>query len=296
MRFFLPLFLLLYTQNVFCLAPTSGFELPDSVREMTFRFKTVGNLIALPMKINDSIEVNLILDTACKNMLLFGKRFTDLLKIDLRKTFTIPGLGSKQHSMGWLSIDNRVDIQGLKGEDISIMVIPGEQLLSGNENVDGVIGYQIFHRFEIELDFSKHLITLRRAEESHPKQGFVQLPLILAGTYPVINSLITTSAGKAKPCHIMIDTGSALGLLVKTKDENRLSFPLRFVGVGLNGEISGNKTITREVSLNGLVLKNVPTRTILSHAHHDVSLGMEVLKNYHLIINYSQSYVCLKKL
>ena len=54
--------------------PDAGFFMPDELNEMTLHYKTYHNLILLPVTINDSVHVNLILDTGCRNLVLFGRR------------------------------------------------------------------------------------------------------------------------------------------------------------------------------------------------------------------------------
>jgi hypothetical protein len=70
----------------------SGFFIPDTVREMTVRYKNIRNLIVLPMVLNDSIRVNLILDTGCRTLVLFGNRFSKLLSTE---RFNFPGMATE---------------------------------------------------------------------------------------------------------------------------------------------------------------------------------------------------------
>ena len=58
----------------------AGFSLPEDVSEVSLKFQSIRNLIVLLVVINDSIQVNLILDTGCRNLVLFGKRFQKLFK------------------------------------------------------------------------------------------------------------------------------------------------------------------------------------------------------------------------
>ena len=76
--------------------PRAGFFLPDSVTELTIKFQAVRNLIVLPVTLNDSITVNLILDTGCRNLLLFGKKFQELLNAQSGRTIQFSGLGEGQ--------------------------------------------------------------------------------------------------------------------------------------------------------------------------------------------------------
>src|SRR5688572_27346661 len=88
----------------------AGFFLPDSIREMTMKYRSVNNLIILPVIINDSIAVNLILDTGCRNLVLFGKRFQKVLPLNKSKEIIFSGLGSGAAVKGHLAVDNSVSI------------------------------------------------------------------------------------------------------------------------------------------------------------------------------------------
>jgi hypothetical protein len=83
-----------------------GFSMPDSVREVTFRYKTVQGLILLPVIINDTVKVNLILDTGCRNLVLFGKRFQKLFDIQPGREVKFSGLGAGHPVVGGVSLNN----------------------------------------------------------------------------------------------------------------------------------------------------------------------------------------------
>src|SRR5687767_14368562 len=91
-------------------SPNFGFCLPDSVNEMTLHYRAVRNLIILPVIINDSIKVNLILDTGCRNLVLFGKRFQKLLELNPGRQVQFSGLGSGKPVSGFLSLSNKTSI------------------------------------------------------------------------------------------------------------------------------------------------------------------------------------------
>jgi hypothetical protein len=79
--------------STFCL-PDSGFFIPDSVKEVTLRYRTVQNLIVLPVVINNFVSVNLILDTGCRNLVLFGKKFENLFQFSKGREVKFSGLGT----------------------------------------------------------------------------------------------------------------------------------------------------------------------------------------------------------
>ena len=108
--------------------PAAGFSLPDSVSEMTLRYRTVKDLIVLPVTINDSLQVNLILDTGCRNLILFGKRFRKRLRIHPGKSVEFSGLGSGAAVTGALSIGNKVSINEVLGKQIPVVVVANNNL------------------------------------------------------------------------------------------------------------------------------------------------------------------------
>jgi predicted aspartyl protease len=283
--------------SAFC-SPDSGFFLPDSVNEMTLRYRSIKNLIVLPVVINDSITVNLILDTGCRNLVLFGKRFEKLFNSSLSRKVQFSGLGSGKPVQGYLSLSNKVAIHQVLGERIPIVVVPNKNVMAMYRNVHGVIGYEIFFKFEIELNPQAETITFRPAMRANAPFGFFRVPLRIVDCRPVINSEVQMDSDTDKKYDMMIDTGSTLGLLVKTTSMDRFNSnsSRKIIGIGFNGAIYGYKIQVGYISLEGFVINNLLTGVIESPWHNYASIGMEVLKDYIVVINYYKSYACFKKL
>jgi hypothetical protein len=290
----IPAITLLCT-TALCL-PDSGFFLPDSVKEMTLRYRSIKNLIILPVVIN-RIPVNLILDTGCRNLVLFGKKFEKLLDLNPGSKVKFSGLGSGAPLTGSLSINNRITIEQVLGERIPVVVVPDRKLFTEHRGIDGVIGYDIFFKFEIEINTREGLITFRAAEHSSPPYAFSRVPLRIVETRPVMDSNVLIRSENKTDYEIMIDTGSTLGLLVKTADlenfKNR-NFT-QTIGYGFNGPVRGYQTISEHLLLEGLTMTDVPTGVIECAGANYASIGMEVLKDYIVVINYLKMYVCFKK-
>ena len=141
----------------------TGFSLPDSLTEFTLRYTTVDNLIILPVRINDSISVNLILDTGCRNIILFGKRFVSLFDYKNGRSIQFSGMGSGNAVQGMVSLNNTISIGAVFGNTLPIIVVSDKNVLKNYRHVHGIIGYDIFTRFEVQLDPAKQLITFRSA-------------------------------------------------------------------------------------------------------------------------------------
>ena len=300
LRLLTATFVLLFSFNTALPAsrPTAGFFLPDSVREMTIRYKTMRNLMILPVTINDSVEVNLILDTGCRNLVLFGKKFKKLLKVTSGRPVIFSGLGNGRSVSGALSIGNKVSINEVLGEQIPVVVVSGAHVFDKYHKVDGVIGYDIFVKFEIEINPAQRTITFRPALTSQPPYGYTQVPLKIVDARPILQSEVHVDKKSARQFDLMIDTGSSLALLLKTTtiEDFEHHRDVKVLGFGFNGAVSGYQTTSRLLRIRGLEMSNVATGIVSSSWHNNASIGMDVLKDYVVILNYCKAYAWFKPL
>ena len=114
----------------------------------------------------------------------------------------------------------------------------------------------------------------------------------------MLRSQITFSESAEKVYELMIDTGSALGLLLKTTNPDAL--PRRdartVIGFGFNGPITGYSLYAESMKIEGVEIASLPAAIIESPWHDYASIGMEVLKDYIFVLNYCKAYACLKRL
>ena len=218
----------------------AGFFLPDNVSEVTFKFQNIRDLVVLPVTINDSIKVNLILDTGCRNLVLFGKKFQKLFQTQPDQHVQFSGLGTGSPIHGKLSLNTKVSIHAVIGEQIPVVIVPQQNLFSAYPNVHGVIGYDILIKFEIEIDPVRKFITFRPAASAELSSDFQKIPLSIHDSRPLIQSQVFFSANEGLLCALMLDTGSSLWLLMKTTDLKK--FPAgknKVLGRGFNGNVMG---------------------------------------------------------
>jgi hypothetical protein len=277
-------------------SPRAGFFMPDSVREVTLHYKRTNNLILLPVTINDSIHLNLILDTGCRNVVLFGRRFMKEFDLHPDKRVEFSGLGSGGSVAGRISFDNKVSIDAVSGEGIPVVVVPNPNLFGTFTGVDGIIGYDIFIKFEIELHAGQQLITFRPAQTATLSEGYNLIPIRVEDSRPIIKSTISLS-GHEESLDIMIDTGSSLGLLLKNNEGYHLfsDRSTTILGRGLNGVIEGINVRAEGVRLHEFLLTGVPVGVIHSAWSGIPSIGMDVLSDYSLVLNYCKGYAGLKR-
>ncbi len=274
----------------------AGFSLPDHVREVTINYKTFKNLILLPVTINDTVNVNLILDTGSRNLLLFGKRFEKIFRIEPERRIKFAGLGNGGPLSGKLALDNTVSIHALLGEKIPVVIVPRNSLFAGRPDVHGIIGYDIFIKFETEIDASNKLITFRPAAEANLPDGYIKIPLRIQDCKPLINSKIFFSHPEGTTFDLMLDTGSALGLLLRSADPKQFDFatPGKILGRGLCGFVTGSVTRAEKLVMETFEIKALTAGISWSTVHSHGSIGMGVMKDYTIVLNYCKAYAGFK--
>lgn len=276
----------------------AGFSMADDVAEFTMHYETIDNLIVLPVVINGSVSVNLILDTGCRNIVLFGKKLHRLFDIAPNKKIEFSGLGNGRPVTGDLSLNNEVSMGPVEGQFIPIVIVPQPNFFSGYKNIDGVIGYDIFIKFEVEINSTKQEITFRPAARANLSSDYQKVSIRIEDSRPIIQSTIFMSESSQQACSIMLDTGSTLGLLVKTTDVSDFSPNARktILGRGLNGQIMGIKKDARKVALNGFEIHSAEAAITYSPWHNYASVGMGIMKDYVVVLNYCQSYAAFKRI
>jgi hypothetical protein len=276
----------------------AGFSMPDSLHEVTLKYRDLKKLIILPVVINDTITVNLILDTGCRNLVLFGERFNKFFDLHVNKKVQFSGLGSGKPVTGNLALNNKVTIDAVIGHKIPVVIIPDQKLFTSHHRIDGIIGYDIFIKFEVELNCAQQLITFRPAIEAEISPDYERIAIRVVDGRPIINSTLLID-NKRIAFDLMIDTGSCLGLLLKTTDLSRFHKASwasgTILGRGLNGNIEGTSILADRLFLDQLEIKHVSGGIIYSRWHNYASVGMDLISGYSLVLNYCKSYAGFKK-
>lgn len=275
----------------------AGFSMPDSIHEVTLKYRGLKNLIILPVTINDTVKVNLILDTGCRNLVLFGEHFNNYFDLYQNKKIQFSGLGAGKPVLGNLALNNKVTIDAVIGQKIPVVIIPDQKLFASHQRIDGIIGYDIFIKFEVELHCAQQLITFRPAIEAEISPEYKKIAIRVEDGRPIINSTLVMD-NKSLSFDLMIDTGSCLGLLLKTTDLSRFHSSRgngSVLGRGLNGKIEGTSIVANRLVLDQLEIDHISAGVIYSPWHNYASVGMDLISDYHVVLNYCKSYAGFKK-
>lgn len=229
-----------------------GFSFEPGVRRMEIPFERFNNLVVIPVTVNDQLTLKFILDTGVQNTILTNKLYGDVLGLEYDRELIIHGPGEND-SIRVLVVDNiDMSVAKIQGKNTPLVILEDDFLkLSNNlgSDVHGIIGYDLFKQFVIQVDFNDNKIIFHDPERFKKKKYFRRsnfyrkIPISIERTKPYMNARINQRDGSKENVKLMIDTGASHAVLLNPASNQKIEVPkehLRSVlGRGLGGEIYG---------------------------------------------------------
>ncbi|MDN3492877.1 pepsin/retropepsin-like aspartic protease family protein [Winogradskyella bathintestinalis] len=291
------------------IAQESFFLKEDISTKIDFDF--VGNLIIIPLEIND-VVLSFILDSGVSKPILFNLSENDSLYLENTETFYLHGLGGNGKLRALKSNHNKLKIGNAVGLNKDLYVVFDTNIdftpRLGVE-INGIIGYDIFKDFVVEINYASKYIRLYNPAAFKPKSSkkWKSLPIVIHKNKPYLDANVTILKDKIR-VRLLIDTGSsdALWLLEDEKagliPKHNLIFK-DYLGKGLSGSIYGkrSKVNTLKLSEFNLTNANVAFPDSLSidltkiYKDRKGSLGGDVLKRFNLFFDYTNKRLYIRK-
>ena len=206
----------------------SNFELQNGKSDK-IHFKLVNNLIVIPVSIN-GVSLSFLLDTGVSKPIIFNFfNLKEELSIHETELIYIQGLGNEQPVEALRSSNNTVII----GEavtlnqdlfaiiDASINFAPSLGI-----PIHGIIGYDIFKDFVVEINYSRKFIKLYNSllYDSILSRKWRKLDLIFYNKKPIVEASITNQ-NQVVPVNLLIDTGGSDALWIFEDSDQSLKVP-----------------------------------------------------------------------
>lgn len=292
-----------------CPGSAQRFVLPKGKKSEKTRFLFVNNLVVLPVKVNGS-PLNFILDSGVRTPILFNLEQEDEVPLNGVYEVSLKGLGNEAAIQALASKGNTFDIEGLRNTDQAFFVVLDEALnLSPvlGIPVHGIIGYDVFRDFVVEIDYVGHWIRFHDPVTYRSPTGkkWETLPLAVHDKKAFMEVGVKFEGQPAMEAMMLLDTGSSDAVWLFEKDS--MSVPDRyfqdFLGMGLNGNIHGRRVVMDRLSIGKFTLENAktafPDRESYGHLERlgdrDGSLGGEVLHRFKIIVDYPKGQVSFQR-
>ncbi|WP_323788321.1 aspartyl protease family protein [Psychroserpens sp.] len=287
------------------------FNLPGKDNDK-IKFQLINNLIIIPIELN-GVELSFILDTGVSKPILFNITNTDSLQIKNVETIYLRGLGEEGKPIEALkSKKNFTKIGNAINVNQDIYVIFDNSINFTNRlgvNVHGIIGYDLFKNFIVEVNYTSKYIKLNKPEKYVYKtcKKCEVFDLSLFNNKPYIETEVKVDSDLI-PVKLLIDTGSSdaiwlfedvsLGL----QPFNDMYFN-DYIGKGLSGNVYGKRSRIKMFKMKSFELEDVnvafPDSSSIGNArkikNRNGSVSGEILKRFNLIVDYGNSKITLKK-
>lgn len=303
------IFTLLLVVPNFILA--QGFTLPSNKKHQKIRFELINNLIIIPVEIN-GVELTFILDSGVSKPILFNLSQSDSVPINNVSEVTIRGLGDGEPMKALSSKGNRFTLGDAKNysQDLYVVMDRGIDFSTSlGIPVHGIMGYDLFRDFIVEVNYNSKKLKLHNPElYTHKERRNRQtIPLKVERRKAYVEGTVLMKDTANIPVKLLVDTGSSDALWLFPEPEKGLEIPEKnyedHLGRGLSGDIYGKRSKIDGVQIGGFKLDEAkvafPYRESFqgldSLGDRNGSLGGEVLKRFNMVFDYARGKVTLKK-
>jgi len=295
-----------------CFAQVLGFALTGGKKKVKIPIEIHNNLIVIPVVLNGALPLKFILDTGVRTAILTQKSFTDILNVSYSRKYVISGPGGRKLVDAYVANNISLDLPGIHGRGHALLVLEEDYLELRNylgTDVHGILGYELFSRFIIQIDYEKKMLTIMLPEKFKGEKKYQTIPIRVEDTKPYITTPVGLNGTTQLTGKLLVDSGASHGLLLEPTSDERIRPPAAYIssaiGRGLGGEIIGKVGRIESLTLGNYRLENVIARFPDANSYFDSlklgntsrngAIGGEVLSRFTVIFNFPKEEMYLKK-
>lgn len=291
---------------------TLGFSLADGKKKAQIPIEVNNNLIVVPVVLNGMLPLKFIVDTGVRTAILTQKTFSDILNLSYSRKYTISGPGGEKLVDAFVTNNVSLELPGVIGRGHALLVLEEDYLELRNylgTDVHGILGYELFSRFIVEINYEKKILTLSIPERFKKPRRFHTIPIKIEDTKPYVTTDIHLTPDTVIHAKLLVDSGASHGLMIEPSSDSLIQVPPNSVssviGRGLGGEIMGK--VGRIISLKlgpyklQRAIANFPDPNSymdslkLGSTQRNGAIGGEVLSRFSVIFNFPKEEMYLKK-
>lgn len=289
-----------------------GFALADGKKKVQIPIEVYNNLIVVPVVLNGALPLKFILDTGVRTAILTEKTFSDILNLSYSRKYSISGPGGEQIIDAYITNNVSLELPGVTGRGHALLVLGEDYLELRNylgTDVHGILGYELFSRFIIEVDYDKKVLTLSVPPRFRKKRNYQSIPIKIEDTKPYVTTSVVLADGTQLTAKLLVDSGASHGLMLEPTSDPRIKVPdstvSSVIGRGLGGEITGKVGRIRSIRLGTYEIENAIANFPDPNSYFDSlklgttqrngAIGGEVLSRFTVIFNFPKEEMYIKK-
>ncbi|HET7504723.1 MAG TPA: aspartyl protease family protein [Kofleriaceae bacterium] len=241
----------------------------------------------------DGQPVRMLLDTGGAN--LVTRAAAARLGLKVEGEMAMSGAGDHEVGFGFTHAKTlQVGDATLANPVLGVAALDGLSASQG-EDIDGLIGYEMFSRVAVRIDYAACRLTLTAPSAFTPPAGATAVPFEIANHIPVVRGAIDGIAGR-----FWIDTGwrSSLTTMAKFTRDRALAarFHARFetmTGWGVGGPLRTWPVRIREVTLGSVTVHDVVgglftgDKSVLTDPDAAAIIGTGILSRFVVTFDYA---------
>jgi len=280
----------------------STTQLEDTIYHLPFTLQR--NKIILPTKVGNSRTLMVILDTgmAFEGLFLYKRELITELGINDTTVYTIGGAGNQPPSTAVTKDSTTFSVAAKVFTNQKLIVLKNDRF-EGFPG-DGVVGYSLFGRHDVYIDYDRSQITLHPPGKMAPGKSWATIPVYFKDNLiPWIDASIDIKGDQDVAVAMYIDLASGEGVELLLRDNMKFTLPESltesYLGRGVSGDIYGYAGIIERLCLGPYTLKRVktafaPAEVRSKQQNADGILGNNVLRRFNLIFSYATKRLYLK--
>lgn len=264
--------------------------------DLTIPFDLDGGFVVLPISINGSEPLPIILDTGmpARGIVLFDGPHVERLDLDyLPGSALIGGAGGGKSHRARVSAGATFELGSARIEDSQLIVMPPIPYF--DIGYAGIIGIELLSRYTVHVDQGERHVVLTPPADFVAPEGATAVPLEIVGGKPFVEARMPDSGAENDTIRFVLDLGARHALSLDVSHP-AIRLPERSierqVGRGLSGPIRGRVGRLQAFELGGYRLESVIASfqegedEALSGGS-DGNLGIGLMNRFDLTLDYA---------
>lgn len=268
-------------------------------------FQTTNSLILVKVRVNGSRPLSFLLDTGASACVIHENRVKEL---QLKSQGSIDATTQGGSTEATLIRGVSLDLSGVVFPNITLAALRLAGLEAGvGQNIDGILGYEIFNRFVVGIDYASRILTFAEPQHSRYPGGAKIVPITIEDNTPFVSARVAAVAKRSFEGKFLINTGSTGALAFNSPfvTQNKLlelvsnTRAITFGSI-LAGRSAGRIGRVRSLQFGSFVISNPVASFSQDTAGDDADarvagmIGSEILRRFRITVDYSRKQIAFE--
>jgi predicted aspartyl protease len=281
--------------------PPTGMEIVGAAASATVPFRFLNNHIYVSAHVNGEGPYTFIVDTGGHSVL--SPKAAQEAGVMSFGTAATSGVGEKVETSGIAKV-GEITLGAVRLQDQTVIVNSVYDPSIEGIAVDGMVGFELFRRFAVRIDYGARTLTFTRFDRFEPPAGETEIPFVFYDHLPSVEGFVDDL-----PARFDIDTGSRMEVDLTSPFVERAKLRERYgKGVAMiTGWGTGGASRSSVVRLPSLTLGSVRIERVaaglsdarygsISDPNYEGNIGSGLLRRFVVTFDYSRQRMYLQPL